>query len=147
LKKGEAFLRLTFQPLTPPALPTKPVVFKRSDYVEEVQKKFARRLGETFMDFEKLSAAATRKFIAGVQPLAPFAAIVGVGLALLTLAMNWGVLALASRSMPQDVVQAKAQVLTMEIKQDNQKLHDENEKLQQQLKEIRAQLDRLSNKK
>jgi deoxycytidine triphosphate deaminase len=149
LKKDEAFLRLTFHTLDAPAHPTEssgtPDIAKiRLDYVNKVRTKFDKRLAGTFMDYQSLSWVAARKFF---LPLAPVASMIGVALALLTLFMNWGVLGLASRSMPQDVVQTKAQVLTAEIKKDNESLHEENRKLLEQLEAMQAQLDKLSKKK
>jgi cell division protein FtsB len=96
------------------------------------------------LDYNSLTWTAARKFF---LPLIPVTGGIGVFIALLTFALNYSVLGLASRSMPQDVVQAKAQVLTAEMKQDNQKLHDENSRLEQEIKNLRDRLDDLAKPK
>jgi deoxycytidine triphosphate deaminase len=156
LKKGDPFLRVTFHALAaqspdlstetitqgpPPLWSSEPI---REKYLKSTKEKFESRLAGSFLDYNSLTWTAARKFF---LPLIPVTGGIGVFIALLTFALNYSVLGLASRSMPQDVVQAKAQVLTAEMKQDNQKLHDENSRLEQEIKNLRDRLDDLAKPK
>ena len=59
LKKGEAFLRLTFHTLEKPAQPGSRTVVDRARYTEDVRRKFDKRLSDSFMDFEKAAKKAS----------------------------------------------------------------------------------------
>ncbi|MGB9195793.1 MAG: hypothetical protein WCB53_02575 [Terriglobales bacterium] len=156
LKKGDPFLRVTFHTLATeshdlpaaaaiqgsPSLPSVGAI--REKYLKSTKEKFDSRLAGSFLDYNSLTWTAARKFF---LPLIPVTGLIGIFIALLTFALNYSVLGLASRSMPQDVVQAKAQVLTAEMKQDNQRLHDENSRLEQEIKDLRDRLDDLAKPK
>jgi deoxycytidine triphosphate deaminase len=148
LKKNEPFLRLTFHEMKPPKSPDAAVIKDRQVYTDEVKRQFGRRLSASFMDFERATEKVSQKYIQGLRDAAlKYLPIASLFLALLTIFMNWAVISLASRAMPQDVVQAKTQVLTSEIKQDNQQLHDENSRLHQEIKDLRDRVDDLAKPK
>jgi deoxycytidine triphosphate deaminase len=155
LRKGDPFLRVTFhtlhqgseslgdgpEPLVSAAPTAVELATVRAKYLDSTREKFESRLAGSFLDYTSLTWTAARRFF---LPLLPAAAAITLVLALITFLLNFSVLVLASRAMPQDVVQAKAQVLTAEIKQDNQKLHDENSKLQEEVQELRVKLDEVA---
>jgi dUTPase len=155
LRKGDPFLRVTFHPLeqesgksagsaeviAKPILTEPQIAAIRSKYLALAKEKFESRVAGSFLDYSSLTWTAARKFF---LPLLPAAGAITLALAFVTFLLNFGVLALANRTMPQDVAFAKAQVLTADIKQDNQKLHEENSRLQEELRELRAQLDEIT---
>lgn len=148
LHKGEAFLRLTFHTLNAPEKASAPTVIDRASYTQAARRTFDSRMAHSFMDFKKAAEKASQEYIQDMRnALLKYVPAAGFLLAVLTILANWGVSAITKRSIPQDFVQAQAQVLTSEIKQDNQKLHDENSRLEKELKDLRDRLDDLAKPK
>jgi deoxycytidine triphosphate deaminase len=159
LKNGEPFLRLTFHTLDVPANPSLTEPQDRAIYEAQVRQKLDERLAGTFMDFEKAAEKGSQKFAQDVKAaLIRWVPIAALALALLTFFLNWGVLSIASRAMPYDMVQLRAQALTQAIQKqtddlraENQsmqkRLEAENQSLQKRLNDLKAEVDRLLRKK
>jgi|ERR1700693_6211924 len=148
LKNGEPFLRLTFHTLEVPAKFTAGAPQDRTSYEAEVRQKFDERLAETFMDFGKAAEQGSQKFAHDLRDaLLKYLPIAALALTLLAFLLNWGVLSIASRAMPFDVVQLRAQALTQAIQKETDELRTENTNLKKRLDDLNAELDRLSKKK
>jgi deoxycytidine triphosphate deaminase len=149
LKSGDAFLRLTFHMLRPPAQPTRIARINHKVYEEDIERKVKKRLAASFMDFDRAAEKASQRFVTDLRnallKYLPFAALL---LALLTFFLNYGVLSIASRAMPFDVVQLRAQALvdgikkqTDELKRQNDGLKLENDAMKKDNEDIRRRLD------
>jgi dUTPase len=146
LRSNQAFLRLTFHTITAPEN-VKSTVKDRTSYESEVMRGFEARLASTFMDFQKAAKVSSKEYLDQMKDaLLKYIPISVVMLAVLTFFMNFGIVSLASRVMPMDVVQLRAAALTEPIKQKADKLSEEVDKLSQENSDLKKTLD-ATNKK
>jgi deoxycytidine triphosphate deaminase len=146
LRSNQAFLRLTFHTITAPDN-VKSVVKDRTSYEGEVMRGFEARLASTFMDFDKAAKASSKKYVDEMKnALLKYIPIGALMLAGLTFFMNFGIVSLASRAMPMDVVQLRAAALTEPIKQKADKLSEEVDQLSRENSDLKKTLDTANEK-
>ena len=129
IKNGDLFLRLTFHPVNPcPSM--KPTLIDRSVYENNIQGKFESRLASSFMDLSKAAEKGSEKFSEDFKrTLLKYIPIGALMLTFITFLLNYGVLSIAARAIPQDVVQLRAEALIKEQRK-------EIDGLQQRLKSL-----------
>jgi deoxycytidine triphosphate deaminase len=146
LRAGDVFLRLTFHSMM--ALTTAAeVTIDREAYEKDIEEKFKRRLAETFMDFDRAAEKSSKKFLEDFRQLfLKYVPVAAIGLALLTFLLNYSTLTLASRVMPQDVVELRARALTEDLSKQTEDLKKDNAALREQLNSLSTKLDHMTHK-
>lgn len=148
LKSGEEFLRLTFHSLTRAQGFVVPHPNDREPYESQVRTKFDKRLAGSFMDFKRAAEKGSEKLVANMRStLLFYVPLCVLLLSALAFLFNWGVLSIASRAMPYDVVQLRAKALTEDIQKQADELRRQNQILEKRLDEMKTQLDIQSKKK
>ena len=135
-------------PLVAPKDPSPGTRKDPTTYETEIRQKFDKRLAESFMDFDKAAEKGSKKFADDFRgALLKYLPIAALLLTVLTFLLNFGVLSIASRAMPFDVVQTRAHALTDAIQKQTDELRTENQNLKQRLDDMKVELDRLSKRK
>ena len=151
LRAGDPFIRLTFHRL-PMVGHAPPVPLTRVEYENQIKDKFVKHLAASFMDLEVAAEKGSEQMAKDLRvALLKYLPAAAVFLALITLFLNYGVLSIASRSMPYDVVETRAKALVKDLQEKlNQQAHinddltkamnaqkQENEKLENELQSLK----------
>jgi deoxycytidine triphosphate deaminase len=138
LCRGQAFLRLTFHRVSTPNEMELGPVMERAVYEAQVRSKFDKRLASSFMDFEKAAEKGSERFTKDLKDaLFKYLPIAVLMLTILTFLLNFGVLSIANRAMPYDVVQLRAEAL---VEKATAGMRKENEDLKKRLEELEGRL-------
>jgi hypothetical protein len=143
LEENTPFLRLTFHRVQEAKELDPPTRLDRIAYEAGVRRDFDKWLDASFMNLEKAAEKGSKRFTEDMKTaLLKYLPIAVIMLAILTFLLNFGVLSIASRAMPYDVVQLRAQALTENLGKEINQIRLENNELRQQLAAIRAELQK-----
>lgn len=143
LTKGSVFVRLSFHKVSEPmALPDGLKRYSREEYTVKSRSNFDAFMAKSFMDFEKTAEKTSKKYSEDLKTsLFKYLPVAALMLTLLTFFLNFGVLSIASRAMPQDEVQLRAESLvntrTADLREQVMALKEEIQKLKSELEKTK----------
>jgi len=145
LKRGEAFIRLTFHRVTPPQEYKASPVEDRQKYESDIRARFEKRLGGSYMDVEKMAAEASKKYVEDIRGAAlKYVPLMALGLAMITFLLNFALLNTVSRTMPYDAIQMiRAQTSSDSARKEVEELQSANRDLRRQLDDLRATVQKM----